>query len=52
MRDVLRGSGDYRALKFDIARRDMADVVVELQPVRAALLAQKEHLGSGCSESH
>ena len=31
MRDVLRESGDYRALKFDIARRDIADVVVELQ---------------------
>ena len=51
MRDVLRESGNYRALKFDIARREIADVVVELQTRSCSIVgsegALKERLHRG-----
>ena len=31
MREIIRECSDYRLLKFDIARRGLADVVAELQ---------------------
>ena len=31
MRDIIGEYSDYHVLKFDIARREIADVVVELQ---------------------
>ena len=48
MREIIRECSDYRVLKFDIARRELADVVAELQArscsIEGTEAELKEHL--------
>ena len=44
MRGVLQESGDYRALKLEIARRDMTDVVAELQARSCSVVGSEAEL--------
>ena len=44
MSDVIREHSDYRVLKFDIARHEFADVVVELQARSCRIVGTESEL--------
>ena len=44
MRAIIGEHSDYRALKFDVARREMTDVVVELQTRLCSIVGSEAEL--------